>query len=474
METQTSDCEKFDAIVIGAGQAAKPLAIALGATGWKTAVIERKHVGGSCINFGCTPTKAMAASARVAYLARRADDYGVRTGPVEVDLASVLRRRNAIVNRFRDSVQTALEGADNVELIFGRAAFEDSHALAVQLNAGGSRRLTAERIFINTGTRAAIPSIPGIERVPLLDASSIQELDTLPSHLLVIGGSYIGLEFGQMFRRFGSQVSIIQRGPHLLSREDPDVAGAVYDILTEDGITIYLEADVLEAGRGQGDDQAVLNLRLPSGPIRLKGSHVLAAAGRIPNSDDLGLAAAGVEMDDAGFIKVNERLETNVPGVYAMGDVKGGPAFTHIAYDDYRVLKANLLERGQATISGRPVPYAVFIDPQLGRIGLTEAQAKESGHRILVARLPMNQVARALETGEPRGFMKAVLDADSGLILGATVLGLEGGELMAMLQLAMMGDIPYPRLRDAIFAHPTLAESLNLLFAAPEPADEEG
>lgn len=471
METQASDYEKFDAVVIGAGQAAEPLAVALGQAGWKTAVIERKHVGGSCINFGCTPTKAMAASARVAYLARRAADYGVRMGAVEVDLASVLRRKNEIVGRFRDSVREALEGADNVELIFGHAAFEGAHALAVRLNAGGSRRLAAERIFINTGTRAAIPPIPGLDQVPLLDASSIQELDALPSHLLVIGGGYIGLEFGQMFRRFGSQVSIIQRGPQLLPREDADVAEAVYKILVEDGLKVYLEADVLDACQGQGDDQAVLSLQLPPGPMRLPGSHVLVATGRIPNSDDLGLAAAGVETDAAGYVKVNEQLETNVPGVYAMGDVKGGPQFTHIAYDDYRVLKANLLEQGHATVSGRPVPYAVFIDPQLGRIGLTESQAKEAGRRILVARLPMRHVARALETGEPRGLMKAVVDADTGLILGCAVLGVEGGELMAMLQLAMMGDIPYPRLRDAVFAHPTLAESLNTLFAAPEAAD---
>ena len=465
---QGSDHEKFDAIVIGAGQAAKPLAIALGQAGWKTAVIERKHVGGSCINFGCTPTKAMAASARVAYLARRAEDYGVRTGAVEVDLASVLQRKNALVSRFRDGVRKALEDADNVELIYGHAAFEASHALAVRLNAGGTRRLAAGHVFINTGTRSAIPPIPGLDQVPWLDASSIQELGQLPGHLLVIGGSYIGLEFGQMFRRFGSRVSIIQRGPQLMGREDPDVAEAVKKILEEDGLDVYLDADVLNAG--QEHREVVLNLELPAGPLRLRGSHVLVTTGRTPNSDDLNLAAAGVETDAAGYIRVNERLETNVPGVYAVGDVKGGPAFTHIAYDDYRVLKANLLERGQATISGRPVPYTVFIDPQLGRVGLSENQAREAGHRILLARLPMNQVARALETDEPRGFIKAVVDAESGLILGCAVLGPEGGELMAMLQLAMMGGIPCTRLRDAIFAHPTLAESLNTLFAAIKPA----
>lgn len=468
METQAADYERFDAIVVGAGQAAKPLAVALGQAGWKTAVIERKHVGGSCINFGCTPTKAMAASARVAYLARRAGDYGVRTGPVAVDLASVLARRHAIVRRFRNGVQQALEDADKVELVFGHAAFEGPHALAVQLKAGGSRRLAAERIFINTGTRAAIPPIPGLDQVPFLDASSIQHLEQLPGHLLVIGGGYIGLEFGQMFRRFGSRVSIIQRGPQLMDREDPDVAEAVCEILQEDGLDVYLDADVLYAGREHGE--VVLDLQQPAGPLRLRGSHVLVATGRTPNSDDLGLAAAGVETDAAGFVRVNERLETSVPGVYAMGDVKGGPAFTHIAYDDYRVLRANLLEDGDATVSGRAVPYTVFIDPQLGRIGLTEGEAKESGRRILLARLPMRHVARALEAGEPRGFVKAIVDAETGRILGCAALGLEGGELMAMLQLAMMGGIPYTRLRDAVFAHPTLAESLNSLFAAPEAA----
>jgi pyruvate/2-oxoglutarate dehydrogenase complex dihydrolipoamide dehydrogenase (E3) component len=470
METRTPDHEEFDAIVVGAGQAAKPLALALGEAGWKTAVVERKQVGGSCINFGCTPTKAMAASARVAYLARRAADYGVRAGPVEVDLVSVLRRKDAIVSRFRDSVREALEGAKNVELIFGHAAFDDAHTLSVRLNAGGSRRLAARHVFLNTGTRAAIPSIPGLDQVPFLDASSILKLDTLPEHLLVIGGGYIGLEFGQMFRRFGSRVSIIQRGPQLLGREDADVAEAVRSLLVEDGIDMHLEADVLHAGQGQDTGNVELKLQLPAGSLRLQGSHVLVATGRRPNSDDLNLAAAGVETDAAGYIKVNERLETSVPGIYVMGDVKGGPAFTHISYDDYRVLKTNLLQDGNATISGRPIPYAVFIDPQLGRIGLTEGQAKESGRRILLARLPMKHVARALEVGETRGFMKAVVDAETGLILGCAILGLEGGELMAMLQLAMMGGIPYSRLRDAIFAHPTLAESLNTLFAAPEPA----
>lgn len=468
MESQNAEYERFDAIVIGAGQAALPLAAALGRAGWKTAVVERKHAGGSCVNFGCTPTKAMAASARVAHLARCAGDYGVRTDRVEIDLAGMLRRKNAIVDRFREGLEKAFDDADNVEFIFGHATFVAPHALAVRMNAGGNRRLAADHIFINTGTRAAIPPIPGLDQVQLLDASSILKMETLPRHLMIIGGSYIGLEFGQMFRRFGSEVSIIQRGPQLLPREDPDVAEAVQAILTEDGIKIHLEADVLEARPEDDGAMATLRLRLPSATIQLTGSHVLVAIGRHPNSDDLGLEAAGVKTDDAGYVVVNERLMTNVPGVYAMGDVKGGPQFTHIAYDDHRVLKANLLEQGSETVSGRSVPYVLYIDPQLGRVGLGEEQAKSEGRRILVARLPMRSVARAVETGETRGFVKAIIDADTGRILGGAVLGAEGGELMSMLQLAIMGDISFHRLRDAVFAHPAFAESLNSLFAAPQ------
>lgn len=469
MDTQ-ADYEEFDALIIGAGQAAKPLAVALGAAGWKTAVIERRQVGGSCVNFGCTPTKAMAASARVAAQARRASEFGVRAGAVEVDLRGVLQRARAIVAGFRRGIEDALESADRVELIVGHAVFDSAHALSVELTDGGSRKLAAPNVFINTGTRAAVPPIPGLDQLPLLYDASLLALDTLPQHLLVIGGSYVGLEFGQMFRRFGSQVSVVQRGPQLVPREDADVADAMRRILVEDGVKIYLEANVLDAGRGRSSDgdSVALNLKTPTGPVRLLGSHILVATGRAPNTDDLNLEAAGVATDTEGYIRVNERLETNVAGIYALGDVKGGPAFTHIAYDDYRVLKANLLEGGDASVADRAVPYAVFTDPQLARVGLTEAEAVQTGRRVLRARLPMNGVARAIETGEPRGFIKALVDADSGDILGAAVLAAEGGELMTMLQLAMMGGIPYTRLRDAVLAHPTLAESLNALFAAPE------
>jgi pyruvate/2-oxoglutarate dehydrogenase complex dihydrolipoamide dehydrogenase (E3) component len=460
--------ERFDAIIIGVGQAAKPLALALGAAGWRTAVIERQHVGGSCINFGCTPTKTLAASARVAHLARRAADYGIRAGAVEVDMAAVRQRKRAIVERFREGVRTALEGAANVELIMGHGRFAGPHEVDVDLKDGGSRALAAERVFIHTGTRTFRPPIPGLERVPVLDAGTVMELERVPEHLAVIGGGYAGLEFAQMFRRFGSQVSIVERGPQLLGREDADVAGAVREILAQDGIEVHLDSEVAAARPGR-EGGVVLDLRSPAGVRQLVASDVLLAAGRTPNADDLNLAAAGVGTDQRGYILVNERLETGVPGVYAMGDVKGGPAFTHISYDDYRVLKANLLEGGAANTIDRMEPYTVFIDPQLGRIGMTEAQVRQSGRRYLVARLPMSWVARAIETGETRGFMKAVLDADTERILGCAVLGIEGGELMALLQVAMMGGITYPRLRDAIFAHPTGAESLNTLFAAPEP-----
>ena len=470
MGSQT-DHDSFDAVIVGAGQAAAPLAAALGAAGWKTAVVERRHVGGSCINFGCTPTKALAASARIAALARRAAEFGVRTGTIEVDFPAVMQRARAIVARFRRGLEASLAGTDNVELIPGHAVFKDARTLAVRRPDGGSRTLEAPHIVINTGTRAALPPIRGLESLPLLHDEALLALEALPPHLLVIGGGYVGLEFAQMFRRFGSEVSVVQRGEQLAPHEDPDVAEAMREILVDDGVKVYLEAKILDAGRGRSSDggSIALNLKTPTGPLRLLGSHILVATGRRPNSDDLELAAAGVETDADGYVRVNDRLETSVAGIYALGDVKGGPAFTHIAYDDARVLQARLLGGGDASVADRPVPYTVFTDPQLGRIGLSENEALQTGRRVLRARLQMGQVARAIETGETRGFVKALVDADSGQILGAAALAAEGGELMAMLQLAMMGRIPYTHLRDAVFAHPTLAESLNTLFASPQP-----
>lgn len=458
--------QTYEAIVIGAGQSGGPLSTALAGTGRRVALIEREHVGGTCVNEGCTPTKTMIASARVAYLVRRAADYGVETGPVSVDMKTVRQRKRDIVESFRSGSRSRIEEAEGVDLLMGEAHFTDQKTVEVELNDGRTRRLTAEQIFINTGTRPNKPPIPGLEEAPSLDSTSIMELDTVPEHLLIIGGGYIGVEFGQMFRRFGSRVTIIQWGEQLLSREDSDVAEEVLKILQEDGIQILLEANPVQV-RQEGDEIR-LNVRLGGEEQQLIGSHLLLAAGRIPNTDTLNLAATGLNIDKRGYLQVNDRLETNIAGIYAMGDVKGGPAFTHISYDDFRILRTNLLEEGEATITGRMVPYTVFMDPQLGRIGLSEAQARQGGRRIGVGKIPMSYVARALEVDESRGLMKVVVDMESKQILGCAILGLEGGEIMAAVQIAMMGQLPYTALRDGIFAHPTLAESFNTLFGSIE------
>src|SRR4051794_40498617 len=415
--------ERFDAIVLGTGQAGKPLALDLGAAGRRTAVVEREYVGGTCVNVGCTPTKTMVASARVAYLARRADEYGVRCGPVAVDLAQVRRRKQTIVDDFRTGGQHRLEKAENVELIFGEGRFTAPKVVEVTLKAGGTRTLTADAIFINTGARPARPAIDGLDSVDALDSTSIMELGAVPEHLLVLGGGYIGLEFGQMFRRFGSAVTVVQHGTQLLAREDPDVAEEVHKVLQEDGIEVLLQAEATRVR--PGDRGIALQLRGPAGDRTVSGSHLLVAAGRAPNSDGLNLAAAGVRVDARGFIPVNDRLETNVAGIYALGDVNGGPAFTHISYDDYRIIRNNLLRGGESSTKDRLIPYTVYIDPQLGRIGLSELEARAQGRAIRVAKIPTAWIARAVETGESRGFIKAVVDADTKQILGAAVLAIE-------------------------------------------------
>ncbi len=460
----TQAADRYDAIVIGSGQAGKPLALSLAQAGRKTAIVEREHVGGTCVNVGCTPTKTMVASGRVAYLARRAGDYGVRPNPVQVEMAKVRQRKQAIVESFRNSGQQQLEKTEGVDLLFGEASFTGPKTVAVRMNNGGTRQLTADTIFINTGGRPSTPPIPGLDSVPTLDSTSIMELDVLPAHLLVLGGGYIGLEFGQMFRRFGSAVTVVQRSNQLLGREDPDVAEEVAKILREDGVEVLLETQTLRAE--QADDTIRLTVRTQNGERTLSGSHLLVAAGRVPNTDALNLSAAGVKTDKGGIVQVNERLETNVSGIYALGDVKGGPSFTHISYDDFRIIRTNLLDGGNTTTTGRLVPYTVYIDPQLGRVGLSETEARATGRPIRVAKMPMAYVARALEMDEPRGFMKAIVDADTNQILGYTALGVEGGELMSMVEIAMMGKVPYTTLRDGIFAHPTLAEALNNLFAS--------
>jgi pyruvate/2-oxoglutarate dehydrogenase complex dihydrolipoamide dehydrogenase (E3) component len=456
--------EQYDAIVIGAGQAGTPLSRALAEAGMRTALVEAEHVGGTCVNEGCTPTKTVVASARVAYLARRAADYGVHTGAVSVDLQRVRERKRDIVNRFRNGAQARIEKTPKLDLIFGKASFTGPKTLMVRGKDGGERVLGAERIFINAGTRTTRPKLEGLDSIPFYDNASMMELDAVPEHLVILGGGYIGLEFGQMFRRFGSRVTIVQSAKQLLAREDSDVAEAVAKILGEDGVEVFLNAKAQRVKAVNGGIQ--LEVQAGSQARVIQGSHLMIAIGRTPNSDTLNLPAAGIETDAKGFIRTNNRLETNIPGVYAVGDIKGGPAFTHISYDDFRIVRANVIDKKNVTIDGRLVPYTCFIDPQLGHVGLGEDEARRQGRTIRVAKMPMSNVARALETDEIRGFMKAVVDAETDQILGATVLGIEGGEVMAVFEVAIVGKLPYTALRDGIFAHPTLAEGLNNLFTS--------
>jgi len=456
-----TNIQTYDAIIIGTGQGGYPLAKDLPAAGWKTAIIEKGPIGGTCVNVGCTPTKTMVASARVAHLANRAADYGVNTGSIKIDLGKIRERKRDIVNDFSGGSERRLNGIEDLDVIRGEARFVGPQTVEVALNDGGTVQLSSEKIFINTGTRSFTPPIEGIESVPYLDNASIMELGDVPEHLIVLGGGYIGLEFGQMFRRFGSKVTVVQRGSQL-TREDPDVADEIKNILEGEGMSILLNSEAVKVQ--QNGDKIELTLKTSDGEKSISGTHLLVAVGRTPNTDMLNLKSAGVEVNQRGHIPVNDKLETNVPGIYVIGDAKGGPAFTHISYDDYRVIKKNLLDGGDVSIKDRLVPYVMFIDPQLGRVGLSESEAKAQGKNILVAKIPMTYVARALEMGETRGFMKAIIDADTHQILGCAVLGIEGGEIMSVLQMAMMGKIPYTTIRDSAFAHPTLSESLNNLF----------
>src|ERR1700722_5556699 len=456
--------ELYDAVIIGSGQAGTPLSTALADAGMRTVLIERKHVGGTCVNEGCTPTKTMVASGRVAYLARLAADYGVQTGPISIDLAKVRQRKQKIVDSFRNGSQSKIEKTPNLELIFGEARFSGPKIVDVRLQDGRQRTISAKYIFINAGTRASRPKLDGLDKVSFLDKISIMELDVLRDNLIILGGGYVGLEFGQLFRRFGSRVTIVQSGSQLLSQEDQDIAEEVTKILRQDEIEVLLDAKATHVE--ESGNSIRLNVECKNDSTTLVGSNLLVATGRVPNSDTLNLPAVKIKTDDRGFIHVNDRLETTAEGVYALGDIKGGPAFTHISYDDFRIIRANLIEKKAASTRNRQVPYTLFIDPQLGRVGLTESEARKQGRSIRVAKLPMTHVARALEVDETRGFMKAVVDAESNQILGAAILGLEGGEVMAALEVAMMGKLPYTALRDGTFAHPTLVESLNNLFMA--------
>src|SRR6202044_1665116 len=457
------DDEHYDAIVIGTSQGGRFLPVELAEAGQRVALVERDQLGGVCVNTGCTPTKTMVASARLAYLARRGAEYGVRIGPVSVDLAAVRERKRAMVGGARENYASRL-GQDGLDLIEGEARFTGPKTIEVARPDGGTRQLSAPVIVIDAGTRPRPLAIAGVDDVPMLGSTSIMELDEIPEHLIMLGGGYIGLEFGQMFRRFGSEVTIVEGAPRLMMMEDEDVSDEVAAILRDDGITVLTSTTPLRVERADGGRLA-LTVQTEDGERRIEGSQLLSAVGRVPNTEALAAQAAGIRLDDRGFIEVDEYLETSVPGVYAMGDVKGGPAFTHLSYDDYRILHANLINHQKQSTRDRIVPYTMFTDPQLGRAGLTERAARAQGRDIRVAKLPMGGGIRAIETGETRGFMKAVVDAGSGQILGCAVLGLEGGEIMSIIQVAMLGKLPYTAMANAIFSHPLLAEGLNTLFA---------
>ena len=455
---------EFDGIVIGSGQSGGPLSSAFARAGWKMALVEKAEIGGTCVNVGCTPTKTMIASARVAYVVSRAKEYGVNISAVSVNLNKVRDRKRKIVNMFRSGGERGIANA-KVELFRGQAAFVDSKTIEVELNDGSKHTLSAKKIFINTGTRNFRPNIAGLDKIKYLDSTSIMELNKVPEHLIVVGGGYIGLDFGQMFRRFGSKVTILHRGEQLLDREDSDIAEEVARILEGEGINIQLKASVKKV-LNSSKDKIKVETTINGKTKTFTGSYLLIATGRVPESDELNLKAAAVKTNVRGFIKVNSKLETTAKNIYAIGDVNGGPAFTHISYDDFRILRTNLLNNGAANTNGRLVPYTVFIDPQLGRVGISEKEAKQQGLNYRVGKLPMTHVARALEMDETRGFMKVIVDAKTEQILGCAILGVEGGEVMSVLQMAMLGKIRYSKIRDSIFAHPLLSESLNNLFMA--------
>ncbi|HEY8928389.1 MAG TPA: mercuric reductase [Mucilaginibacter sp.] len=460
--------KQYDAIIIGAGQAGSPLARKLAEAGMKTAIIEKRWVGGTCVNDGCTPTKTMVASAKMAYMAANSTPLGVNIKKYTVDLAAIKRRKDEIVHRSREGGQKSIEKTQNLELLFGEASFIDKKTVLVKLNSGREKELQADLIFINTGAKPLIPEIEGLNEIDYLDSTSIMELTEVPEHLLVVGGNYIGLEFGQMFRRFGSKVTVIEKSARIVSKEDEDVSTELTKILEMEKIAIHTNAGVTKLKKKQGG-KITATINKNGTEEKIKCSHVLLAVGRVPQSKALNLDAAGVKVDERGNILVDDKLETNVKGIYALGDVKGGPAFTHISYNDYTIVYRNLIEKQKLTIKDRPVPYTMFTDPQLGHIGLSETEAKKQGIKYKVAKLPMAHVARAIETGDTRGFMKAIVDPDTKKILGATVLGPEGGEIMTMLQLAMEGDLTYDTLRYYVFAHPLYAEALNNLFLGLEP-----
>jgi pyruvate/2-oxoglutarate dehydrogenase complex dihydrolipoamide dehydrogenase (E3) component len=453
----------YDAIIIGAGQAGFPLAGHLASQqGWRTALIEADQLGGTCVNYGCTPTKTLVASARVAYMARRAAEYGVHTGPITIDLKQVMARKDERVNASRGGLENWLHNLPNLDVIYGRA--ELVAGPQVQVN---GQRLQAPRIFINTGTRSSTPAIEGLAEVPFLTNNQMLQLETVPPHLVVIGGSYIGLEFAQAFRRFGSQVTIIETQDRLIAREDRDVSEAVQAILEGEGIAIHTKSTCIRVENHPSGIAVKLDCG-ESGAKEVIGSHLLVSTGRQPNSD-LGLETVGVMTDQRGYITVNDRLETNIPGIWALGDVNGRGAFTHTSYNDYEILVNTLFGGNTRRLEQRFPTYGLFIDPPLGRVGMTEAQALAAGHQVLVGKKPMSHIGRALERGETQGFMKFLVDASTQRFLGAAILGSGGDEIISGITNMMYADAPYTVIRDAVHVHPTIAELIPTTLADLKP-----
>jgi pyruvate/2-oxoglutarate dehydrogenase complex dihydrolipoamide dehydrogenase (E3) component len=457
-----SKSERFPNVVLGGGEAGKYIAWELARSGQRVAVVERGLIGGSCPNIACLPSKNMIHSAKVVDLVRHAAAFGVRLGPWTLDMAGARQRKRDMVDGLIAIHKTRF-AVDGLDFILGEGRFVAPKTIEVRLAQGGIRRLEGERVFLNLGTHAAIPDIPGLSGAAPLTHVEALELDRLPAHLIVLGGGYVGLEMAQAFRRFGSRVTVIDQAAQLAPREDPDVAEAVRAIFADDGTDVVLEA-AIEAIGGRSGEQVKVRLRTPAGQREIDGSDLLVALGRTPNTHGIGLESAGVELDSRGYVKTNERLETTAPGVWAMGECAGSPQFTHVAYDDFRVVRDNLAGRSRTT-RDRLIPYCMFIDPELGRVGLGEAEAKRRGIAVRVARLPMSSVLRARATGETRGFMKALVDARSDRILGFTMLGAGAGEVIAAVQIAMLAGLPYTALRDAILTHPTMAEGLGVLLA---------
>jgi pyruvate/2-oxoglutarate dehydrogenase complex dihydrolipoamide dehydrogenase (E3) component len=453
----------YQAIIIGTGQAGPPLAKRLTAAGMTVAIIERGLFGGTCVNTGCIPTKTMVASAYAAHVASRAAEFGVVTGaPLTVDMKRVKARKDLISGQSNHAVENGLKKMPNCTVYQGHARFESANEVSV-----GDSRLTADKIFINVGGRAVIPPIPGLDQVPFLTNSSMMHLDSLPKHLIIVGGSYIGLEFGQMFRRFGSEVTIIETGPRLIPREDEDVSAAILDILLREGIQVHLDTKCRSFAK-QGDEIVAI-VDGPGGSSEIRGSHLLVAVGRRPNTDDLGLENAGVAVDSRGYIQVDDQLRTNVRGVWAMGDCNGKGAFTHTSYNDFEIVAANVLDNDPRKVSDRIATYALYIDPPLGRAGMTESEARATGRKVLKGKYPMTKVGRAVEKGETLGFMKVLIDADTQRIMGAAILGTGGDEAIHSILDVMYADKPYTVIQRAMHIHPTVSELIPTMLGELQP-----